>query len=89
MIIKKDDNFNKIVKIQEILRLNDLLILFCQKYECLEFDPHFHAYEIEETDSYMLIDNEYFFSFHPINHYKNMMLNDNRLFIRPNCLCNF
>ena len=77
------------VKIFQIIYLENKVFFYCKKIKCLGFDYHYHAFEIMESDDFIFIQKDSFYDYRPFNELKCLEKNDNRLLVRPYGLYSF
>jgi hypothetical protein len=86
VLVKMENNKIGLNKIIEIIILNGCVYFYLQLFECFNFDLHLHSHEIQKTNKFFLLKPESLYHYRPFDSFQNLDPNDNRLFVRPNCL---
>ena len=55
--------------VEQVFFIHGSPLLLCLQLHNLAFDQHYHAYEVEETDIYQLVEVSKLFDFHPLGRY--------------------
>ena len=87
LILVKENTFSqiKVAKINEIVQIEQGVYFFCKVMPIKSFDTQYHAFEIVESEEFILINHDQFYHYHPFTELKNLEKQDKRTFVRLGC----
>jgi transcriptional regulator of heat shock response len=91
IVIKSNDSENlvKFAKIKDIIMYTSKIHFFCQILKA-EFDTHYHAFIVDETNEYVLRDTDELHNYHSLSLIKSLKMGESKSFLRPHSLiCNY
>ena len=87
LILVKENTFSqiKVAKINEIVQIEQVVYFYCKVMPIKSFDTQYHAFEIVESEEFILINHDQFYHYHPFTELKNLEKQDKGMFIRLGC----
>jgi hypothetical protein len=79
------ENLVKFAKIKDIVKFSSKMYFFCQILKA-EFDTHYHAFIVNETEEYDLKNTDELQSYHPLSKIKSLKIGDSKSYLRPHSL---